>query len=109
MSTRLLMLLMVTAAFGVLTAVALADVGYLGLFEPHFQSWGGGQVLADLAILAVLGCIWMVADARRSGVNAWPFVVLTLAAGSFGVLFYLIRREVAAAARTATSTSRVPA
>ena len=93
MSTRLMMLFMVTAAFGVLTAIALADVGYLGLFEPHFQSWGGGQVLADLAILAVLGCIWMVADSRKSGVNAWPFVVLTLAAGSFGVLFYLIRRE----------------
>jgi uncharacterized membrane protein YqjE len=91
MSTRLLMLLVVTAAFGVLTAVALADVGYLGIFEPHFQSWGAGQVLADLGILAVLGCIWMVADSRKSGVNAWPFVVLTLAAGSFGVLFYLWR------------------
>ena len=109
MSTRLMMLLVVTAAFGVLTAIALADVGYLGLFEPHFQSWGGGQVLADLAILAFLGCIWMVVDSRKGGVNAWPFVVLTLAAGSFGVLFYLIRREVAATSRTATSSSRVPA
>jgi uncharacterized membrane protein YqjE len=109
MSTRLMMLLVVTAAFGVLTAIALADVGYLGLFEPHFQSWGGGQVLADLAILAVLGCIWMVVDSRKSGVNAWPFVVLTLAAGSFGVLFYLIRREVVGATHPATSTSRVPA
>jgi uncharacterized membrane protein YqjE len=108
MSTRLMMLLVVTAAFGVLTAIALADVGYLGIIEPHFKSWGAGQVLADLGILAVLSCIWMVADGRKNGVNAWPFLVLTLAAGSFGVLLYLIRREAAATAHTATSRSRVP-
>jgi hypothetical protein len=99
MSTRLLLLLVVTAAFGVLSAIAIADVGYLGIIEPHFQSWGAGQVFADLVILAVLACAWMVADARTSGVNPWPFVALTLAGGSFGVLFYLIRRELKAPAR----------
>ena len=99
MSTRLLALLVVTAAFGILTAIALADVGYLGIFEPHFQSWGPGQVFADLVILAVLGCLWMVGDSRSSGIPAWPFVALTLVGGSFGVLFYLIWREVRAPAR----------
>jgi len=99
MSTRLLLLLVVTAAFGVLSAIAIADVGYLGILEPHFQSWGAGQVFADLVILAILGCIWMVADSRSSGVNAWPFVAVTLVGGSFGVLLYLIWREVRAIAR----------
>jgi uncharacterized membrane protein YqjE len=83
---------LVTTAFFALTAVALAEVGYLGIFEPHFQSWGGAQVLADLVILALLSCAWMLDDSRRSGVPAWPFVILTLAAGSFGILFYLLVR-----------------
>jgi uncharacterized membrane protein YqjE len=85
-------LVAVTIAFAALTAVALSDVGYLGIFEPHFQSWGAAQVLADLVILAMLSCLWMVADSRTSGVAAWPFVVLTLFAGSFGPLLYLIVR-----------------
>jgi hypothetical protein len=84
---------LVIVAFSLLTALALADVGYLGILEPHFQSWGGAQVFVDLAILAVLGCAWMVADSRTSGVSPWPFVALVLVGGSFGVLFYLVARE----------------
>jgi hypothetical protein len=41
----------------------------------------------------------MVADARTRGLNAWPFVAITLVAGSFGPLFYLVMRELKAAAR----------
>ncbi|WP_218079704.1 DUF2834 domain-containing protein [Anthocerotibacter panamensis] len=69
------------------------DVGYFGIIEPHFRSWGGGQVLTDLVILAVLACIWMVRDARERGLTAWPFIVITLFAGSFGPLLYLVMRE----------------
>lgn len=101
MSTRLILLFVVIAAFGVLTVLALADVGYFGIIRPHFQSWGAGQVFADLVILAVLSCAWMVSDGRTSGVNPWPFVVLTFAAGSFGVLFYLVMRERKASAHGA--------
>lgn len=86
------LLLVVTIAFTALTALALADVGYLGIFEPHFQSWGGGQVLADLCILALLSCGWMIEDSRTSGVPAWPFVLVTFVAGSFGILSYLLVR-----------------
>ena len=101
MSTRLIALLSVIAAFAVLTAMALLDVGYFGILEPHFQSWGGGQVFADLVIMCVLGIVWMLADSRTSGVNAWPFVIATLFLGSFGPLLYLVAREL-----KATSTSR---
>lgn len=96
MSTRLVALLAVLALFGALSVLALRDVGYFGLFAPHFQSWGGGQVFADLVILAVLGCLWMIADGRARGINPWPFVVATVLAGSFGVLFYLVLRELRA-------------
>lgn len=43
----------------------------------------------------VMGLItigWMVGDARRHGLPAWPFVVLTLALGSIGPLTYLTVR-----------------
>jgi len=101
MSTRLILLLVVTAAFGALSAVALMDVGYWGIIAPHFQAWGPGQVFADLVIALTLVVVWMVADSRTSGISAWPFVAITLVLGSFGPLFYLIAREL-----KATSTSR---
>ncbi len=99
MSTRLFVLLFVLAAFGVLTALALMDVGFLGILEPHFRSWGGAQVFVDLVIACLLACIWMIGDARERGMSAWPFVLLTLVAGSFGPLLYLVVREVRSTAR----------
>ncbi|BCS34933.1 hypothetical protein TBR22_A41590 [Luteitalea sp. TBR-22] len=93
MSARLVVLLVVLLLFGALTGVALLDVGYLGLIAPHFQSWGAGQVLADLVILALLSCLWMLGDARGRGLSAWPFIALTLVGGSFGPLTYLLVRE----------------
>jgi ABC-type Fe3+-siderophore transport system permease subunit len=107
MSTRLTALIVVIGLFGVLTALALMDVGFLGIIAPHFRSWGGGQVLADLVILAVLACMWMVADGRARGINPWPFVIATLLVGSFGVLSYLVVREVRAnASRPVPARSR---
>lgn len=97
MSARLVVLLVVLVLFGALSGMALLDVGYLGIIEPHFQSWGAGQVLADLVILAVLSCFWMHGDAPTRGLSAWPFIVLTLVAGSFGPLTYLLVRELRAA------------
>jgi hypothetical protein len=35
----------------------------------------------------------MLRDARTSGVPARPYVALTVAAGSFGPLLYLLHRE----------------
>lgn len=99
MTTRLAALFAVTAAFAVLTSIALFDVGYFGIIKPHFKSWGAGQVFADLVILGVLAITWMVRDGRERGLNPWPFVAITLAAGSFGPLGYLITRELRAIRR----------
>lgn len=98
MSIRLLLLIVVIGLFGVLSALALAEVGYLGIIEPHFQSFGAGQVFADLVIALAFAVIWMVADGRAQGINPWPFVVATLFLGSFGVLFYLVLRELRSSA-----------
>jgi uncharacterized membrane protein YqjE len=93
MTGRLIVLVTVLIGFSALTALALRDHGYWGIIQPHFQSWGGAQVFTDLVILALLACIWMVQDARRRGVNVWPYLAITLAAGSFGPLLYLAVRE----------------
>lgn len=93
MSVRLLALLAVILAFGALTVLALMEAGYLGIFLQHFENYAGMQVLIDLVIVCLLGIIWMVHDGKTSGVTPWPFVVLTLAAGAFGILFYLVARE----------------
>lgn len=82
--------LVALVTFGALTAVALAQFGYVGIVLPLLASSAGLQVLADLVIALTLVMIWMIADARRSGRNPWPWVVLTLLAGSFGPLGYLL-------------------
>ena len=94
MSVRLIVVVVVLAAFGVLSTMALMDVGYFGILEPHFRSWGGAQVFADLVIVCVLACTWMRRDARERGMSAWPFIAITLVAGSFGPLIYLVVREI---------------
>ncbi|MEP7343382.1 MAG: DUF2834 domain-containing protein [Acidobacteriota bacterium] len=79
--------------FGALTAAALWQHGYWGIFAPHFQSFGGGQVLTDLVIALTLVMVWMWRDAKATGRSVWPWIVLTLAAGSFGPLVYLLTRK----------------
>lgn len=106
MTLRILTLTTVLVLFATLTTIALLDVGLLGIIEPHFQSWGAAQVFADLVIIALLACVWMVGDARARGLPAWPFVALTLVAGSFGPLVYLLWRERRAPATPAMPLSR---
>ena len=45
-----------------------------------------------LVVLAVLACLWLVQDARRTGRRAAPWILLTLTAGSLGALRDLVAR-----------------
>lgn len=83
-------LVIVLIPFSVLSAAALWQVGYLGLFTRHFADYGTWQVLADL-IIAVSFCMyWIWTDAQKTARNAWPWLLLSLVAGSFGPLLYLL-------------------
>ena len=86
-----ILLITVLSLFLVLTGLALWQHGYWGIIEPHFQSFGAAQVLVDLVIALSLFMIWMWHDAKRTGRNPVPWVLLTLATGSIGPLIYLIR------------------
>ena len=79
--------------FGALSAAALLEHGYVGVFTWNLQSLAGGQVLADLVISLSLVMIWMWHDAKAHGRNVWPRLIATLALGSFGPLAYLLTRS----------------
>ncbi|MEZ5657153.1 MAG: DUF2834 domain-containing protein [Burkholderiaceae bacterium] len=90
------LLTLTLAAFGALSLYAMAEVGYFGIWQAGLAGPGALQLLADLLIVCTLVMTWMVTDARRHGITVWPFIVITLAAGSFGPLLYLLRRHWAA-------------
>ncbi|MEM7358299.1 MAG: hypothetical protein AAF431_04345 [Pseudomonadota bacterium] len=75
--------------FLVLTAYAVQQVGYIGIFDYHRHSPAGWQVFVDLVIALVLVLTWLIPQAKKNGRNPWPWVALTLVAGSIGPLLYL--------------------
>lgn len=93
MNPTTLLLGLVLAAFGALSGYAMLEHGYLGIWQAGLTSSASLQLLVDLVIVCVLAMAWMVADARRLGLTVWPFLALTLAAGSFGPLLYLLLRQ----------------
>lgn len=93
MNKRIALILMLLLPFSALTLYALAQVGYIGIFEAVMTNAGGWQVLADLVVVCILAATWMIADARARGITVWPFLLITLSGGSFGPLLYLLWRE----------------
>lgn len=79
--------------FSLLSAMALWQHGYLGIFANEFQSTAGMQVLADLLIALSLVLVWLWHDAKATGRNPWPWLLVTLTTGSFGPLIYLLTRK----------------
>lgn len=90
---RVYALVALFAVHAVVTAIAVARVGYVGIFEAAFANWGAGQVFSDLTVSLLVLTGIMLRDARQRGVNAWPFVVLALPLGSFAPLAYFLLRE----------------
>lgn len=78
--------------FLALTAYAVYQYGYLGIFEMIMANAATMLAFVDLLIALSLIVVWMVRDARECGFSAVPYVLLTLALGSVGPLAYLIRR-----------------
>ena len=86
-------ILFVLIMFSALSGLALWHHGFLGIFLPPFQSLYAGQIFADLFIALSLVMIWMWRDAKNTGRNPWPWIVATLAFGSFSPLIYLLSRK----------------
>lgn len=93
MTIRKLLLWFVLIDFSAYTAWVLYVDGYIGLIQRALANPSTIQVALDLVIACTLIIMWMIADARKRGANALPFVLLTLCLGSIGPLCYLLRRE----------------
>ena len=91
MKTLLLVLLFL--AFTIPSTVVLVDEGVVGLVHLVQREPWALQILVDLVIACSVFVGWMWRDAPTRGIRAWPYVIAIAAAGSIGVLAYLIRRR----------------
>ena len=86
-------LLFVLSLFSMVTFLALLSHGYWGIIEPHFKSWGAGQVFFDLVIALSIFIVWLWGDAKAKGRNFWFWTAMVLASGSIGALLYLLTQK----------------
>ena len=87
---RRIVLIITLIAFLALTAIAVWQYGYWGIFKPQLENFAGIQVLIDLVIALSIFLVWMWNDAKSAGRNPLPWLLLTLALGSIGALIYLL-------------------
>ena len=88
--TKRTLAIIILIPFTLLTAYAVAQVGYVGIFDYQLHSPAGWQVMIDLFIALLLVLSYLVPEARKAGRNPWPWVVLTLFLGSIAPLLYLV-------------------
>jgi len=82
--------LLLLIPFLILSVYAVIQVGYIGIFDYHRHSPAGWQVFTDLIIACLLIFTWMIPEAKRNGINPWPWVVITVFLGSIGPLMYMV-------------------
>jgi hypothetical protein len=80
----------------------VAKHGYLGFLTLAGNEPWALQILLDLAIACSFGIGWVVGDARKRGLAAWPYVVATVFLGSIGILAYVVRRGLGPISRPVT-------
>lgn len=83
-------LILALAAFGAFSMAAMYQVGYVGIWQAGLANWGAAQVLADLVLMSLVVLLLLHRDAQAQGRTLWPYALITLAAGSFGPLLYLL-------------------
>lgn len=93
-------------AFAALNVWALASAGWDGLVT-YFTTMGPIDLVAavDLVLALLIGLVLVVRNAQERSLRSRPFVLLTLAAGSLGLLAYLARHGVADPAPSSTTGS----
>jgi hypothetical protein len=80
----------VLAAFSVLSAIAVWEHGYLGLFAWQLENTAEMQVLADLCIALALVLTWLWSDARKDRQKSVGLGCSHAHSGTFGPFLYLL-------------------
>lgn len=85
----------ILVVFGAYSVWVLLGHGVTGLVTLVRDEPWALQLLLDLVLSCSFAIGWLVHDARRRSIAAWPFVIATLAAGSIGLLGYVAWRGAA--------------
>lgn len=83
----------VFVSFSLLTAYAVEQYGFIGLFEAALSTTVGVLLMVDLTIALGMVTLWLVNDARAHGKNPIVYVLMTVTLGSVGPLLYLLLRR----------------
>jgi hypothetical protein len=81
----------VLADFLALNAYVVMEYGYIGFVREVLSTLPGIAVMVDLTIALTMVLVWMFRDAKRRGLTAAPYLIVTLFLGSVGPLLYLLR------------------
>lgn len=103
--SRLVLALSVFVPFLAFSLWVTAEEGFLGFVPAALDGRWGTQVFLDLCISLVLATFWIVPDAKRRGINPWPFVATCVPLGSIGALAYVVWREVRALQSPSTAAT----
>lgn len=83
---------LILAGFGAFSVWVVASRGYFGFLTLAAHDRWALQMLLDLVIACSFVIGWMRRDAKKRGINPWPYIALTIPLGSIGPLAYLVRR-----------------
>lgn len=92
-------LLIITIAFGILTAYSVSQFGFIGIFSEGLQNAATLQIFVDLILCALFIIVWLRHDTKQTGRSFIFWTVVTLAIGAFGPLLYLLTRKSPATVR----------
>lgn len=84
---------LITLVFGGFSFWVMAKIGYFGIWQGGFANLGSTQITFDLLVACTLLMGVIVRECRSEGHPWWPWVLLTLTAGSLGPLAYLLWRS----------------
>jgi len=75
-----------------LYVLVVSDLSALWAYLGGIGPWGT-LLGIDLLCALMIGAVWITRDARTKGLSSWPYLVLTVATGSLGLLLYLVRHD----------------
>lgn len=90
---RFVVALVVFLAFSIYSLEVTLAEGYLAFLEVPMQGGWATQITLDLVMAASIATMWLVPDAKKREIPAWPFLVTLPFLGSMSLLAYLVVRE----------------
>lgn len=90
---RFALALTVFLAFTVYSFDILFAEGIGPVFAILLGGGWGQQIFLDLIVASVISTFWLVPDAKKHGLPAWPFLVVLPFVGSIATLAYVVARE----------------